>query len=97
MQLMRNDDFVMTLRLRYFTWCLTLIALITTAADDIHKYFFHCFSEKIRLDVSSESSSKDKNKKIKCRLLQFLFGALRVKCCDVFRNSLRIMSTVANL
>ena len=24
-------------------------------------------------------SSKDKSKKIKCRLLQFLFGALRVK------------------
>ena len=24
---------------------------ITTAADDIHKYFFHFFSEKIRLDV----------------------------------------------
>ena len=47
----------------------------------------------IRLDVSSESSvrqrihmknqalfsSKDKSKKLKCRLLQFLFGALRVK------------------
>ena len=69
---------------------LTLKAPITTAADDIHKYFFHCFSEKIRLDVSSESSAsqrilmkhqalKDKSKKIKCRLLQFLFGALRVK------------------
>ena len=56
-----------------------------TAADDIH-----CFSEKIRLDASSQSSarqrihmkkallsSKDKSKK--CRLLQFLFGALRVK------------------
>ena len=55
--------------------------------------FFHCFSEKIRLDVPSESSarqgihmknqalfsSKDKSKKIKCHLLQFLFGALRVK------------------
>ena len=54
--------------------------------------FFHCFSEKIRLDVSSESSawqrihtknqalfsSKDKSKKIKCGLLKFLFGALRV-------------------
>ena len=54
---------------------------------------FHCFSEKIRLDVSSESSarqrihmknqalfsSKDKSKKLKCRLLQFLFAALRVK------------------
>ena len=53
----------------------------------------YCFSEKIRLDVSSESSarqrihmtnqalfsSKDKSKKLKCRLLQFLFGALRVK------------------
>ena len=72
---------------------LTLKALITTAADDIHKYFFHCFSEKIRLEVSSESSarqrihmknqalfsSKDKSKKLKCHLLQFLFGTLRVK------------------
>ena len=63
-----------------------------TAADDIHKYFFHCFSEKIRLDVSSESSagqrihmknqalysSKDESKKLECRLLQFLFGTLSV-------------------
>ena len=53
---------------------------------------FSLFSEKISLDVSSESSakqrihmknqalfsSKDKSKKLKCRLLQFLFGALRV-------------------
>ena len=64
---------------------------ITTAADDIHKYFFHCFSEKIRLDVSSESSArihmknqasfslKDTSKKLKWCLLQFLFGAFRVK------------------
>ena len=65
---------------------------ITTAADDIHKYFFHCFSEKIRLDVSSKSSARQrihmKNqalfsskeyKKLKCRLLHFLFGTLRVK------------------
>ena len=36
---------------------LTLKELITTAADDIHKYFFHCFTEKIRLDVSSEASA----------------------------------------
>ena len=71
---------------------LTLKVAITTAADNIHKDFFHCFSEKIRLDVSSESSarqrihmknqalfsSKDKSKKLKCCLLQFLFGALRV-------------------
>ena len=66
---------------------LTLKTPITTAADDIHKYFFHCFSEKIRLDVSGESSarhmknqalvsSKDKSKKL--NLLQFLFGALKV-------------------
>ena len=62
-----------------------------TTADDIHKYF-SLILEKIRLDVSSESSarqrihmknqalfsSKDKSKKLKCRLLQFLFGALRV-------------------
>ena len=30
-------------------------------------------------------SSKDKSKKLKCRLLQFLFGALRVNKLDVFR------------
>ena len=53
------------------------------------------FSEGIRLDVSSEScarqrihmenqvlfSSKDKSKKLKCHLLQFLFGALWIKTC----------------
>ena len=39
---------------------LTLKAPITTAADGIHKYFFHCFSEKIRLDVSSESSGRQR-------------------------------------
>ena len=54
---------------------------------------FHGFSEKIRFDVLSESSArqrihmkiedlfslKDTSKKLKCRLLQFLFGPLRVK------------------
>ena len=39
---------------------LILKALITTAADDIHKYFFHCFLEKIRLDVSSESIARQR-------------------------------------
>ena len=72
---------------------LTLKAPVTTAADDIHKYFSIVFSEKIRLDVSSESSarqrihmknqalfsSKGKSKKLKCHLLQYLFGPLRVK------------------
>ena len=67
---------------------LTLKVPITTAADN-----FHCFAEKIRLDVSSESSarqrihmknqallsSKDKSEKLKSRLLHFLFGALGVK------------------
>ena len=71
----------------------TLKAPVTTAADDIHKYFFIVFQRKRRLDVSSKSSarqrihrknqalvsSKDKSIKLKCRLLQFLFGALRFK------------------
>ena len=67
---------------------LTLKAPTTTAADDIHKYFsFFFLSEKIRIDVSSESSArqrihmknqalfslKDKSKKSKCHLLQFFF------------------------
>ena len=36
----------------------TLKAPITTAADDIHKYFFNVFQQKIMLDVSSESSER---------------------------------------
>ena len=72
---------------------LALKALITTAADDIHKYFLLVLLRKLDLIFSSESSarqrihmknqalfsSKVKSKKIKCRLLQFLFGALRGK------------------
>ena len=62
---------------------LTLKAPITIAADDIHKYFFIVFSEKIRqriyLQHQALFSSKDKSEKLKCRLLQYLFGALRVK------------------
>ena len=71
----------MLCRSKFF--CLTLKAPITTAQ----------LSGKIRLDVSSESSagqrihiknqalfsSKDKSKKLKCCLLQFLFGCFRVK------------------
>ena len=32
-------------------------------------------------------SSKDKSKKLKCRLQQFLFGALRVKIVDEKREN----------
>ena len=82
---------------------------ITTAADDIHKLFFHYFSEKIKLDVSSDSSarqrihmknqalfsSKDKSKKLKCRLLQFLFGALKVKVNEyTFRGDNSIFASL---
>ena len=63
-----------------------------TAADDIYKYIFHCFSEKIRIDFSSESSArqrsrminqallslKDKSQKNKMLSAAILFGALRV-------------------
>ena len=68
------------------------LAPITTAADGIHEHFFIVFFfKKIRLDVSTESSqavfsSKDKIKKLKCRLLQFLFGALRVNCVVKYRK-----------
>ena len=37
-----------------------IIVLTLKAPNDIHKYFFHCFSEKIRLDVSSESSARQR-------------------------------------
>ena len=42
-----------------FLFLLTLKAPITTAADDIHKYF-SLFSEKIRLDVSSDFSARQR-------------------------------------
>ena len=31
-------------------------------------------------------SSKNKSNKLKCRLLQFLFGTLRIKYCLVFKE-----------
>ena len=71
---------------------LTLKAPSKIAADDTFIFFYFYLLKKIRLDVSCESSarqrihmksqalfsSKDKSKRLKCRLLQFLFGALRV-------------------
>ena len=33
------------------------MAPITTAADDSLEYFFHCFSDKIMLEISCESSA----------------------------------------
>ena len=66
--------------------CLTLKEPITTAADDIHTYFFIVFqriifsaNQRIHMKNQDLFSSKDKSKKLKCRLLQFLFGALRIK------------------
>ena len=43
---------------RIQTVSLTLKAPIMTAAN-IYKYFFHCFFEKIRLDISYESDSHE--------------------------------------
>ena len=64
---------------------LTLKAPITTAADDIRKYFFIVF-QRISVESSARQRSLMKNqalfslkdKKLKCRLLQFLFGTLRI-------------------
>ena len=36
-------------------------------------------------------SSKDKSKKLKCRLLQVLFGALRVKSRSYFERALLLL------
>ena len=58
----------------------TFTVPIMTAADDNHKFLFHWFSAMQRIHMKSQAlfSSKDKSKKLKCRLLQFLFGALKV-------------------
>ena len=44
----------------FFSGTLTLKAPLTTAADDIHKYFFIFFSEKIDFDISCESSARQR-------------------------------------
>ena len=41
---------------------LTLKAPITAATDNVYK-LFHCFSEKIRLDISCESSARQSHMK----------------------------------
>ena len=49
---------LVVIMIRRFVHGLTIKAPITAAADDIHIYiYFYCFSEKIKLDVSSESSA----------------------------------------
>ena len=79
------------MRTKVISLCICLA--LKAPVDDIHKYFFIVFSGKIRLDISCESSdrqrihtkhktlfsSRDKSEKLKCCLLQFLFGALMVK------------------
>ena len=64
-----------------------LKAPITTAADDIHTYFFivFFFSEKRRLDVSSESSARQRinMKKIQPYCLRKMkVKNLNVVCCN---------------
>ena len=69
---------------------------------------FHFFSEEIRFDVSNESSARqrihmknqalfsleDKSKKLKCCLLQLLFGALSVKADASCNNMDPIISEI---
>ena len=65
--------------MKYSGVFLTLKAPITTTADDIHKYFFIvlCFAfagQRIHMKNQALFSLKDKSKKWKFRLLQFLCG-----------------------
>ena len=42
--------------------------------------------QRIHMNNQALFFSKDKSKKLKCRLLQFLFGALRVKFCEAIKR-----------
>ena len=57
-------------------YTLTFKEPITTAADDIHKYVFIVFSEKIRLDVSSESSARQR---IHIKIKPYFLQKIKVK------------------
>ena len=91
---------------------LTLKVPIMTAADresdtqqmtftNIFSLFFRenktwCFKW-ILWKIKPLFSSKDKSKKLKCCLLQFLFGALRVKCLSWFTWPLNMEVMLGNL
>ena len=51
--------------------------------------------QRIQIKNQALFSSKDKSKKLKCRLLQFLFGALRVKRCGLYQLS-NLVTCVVN-
>ena len=64
---------------------MTLKAPVTTTTDDIHKYFFIFFSEKIRLDISCESFARQRihmklqalfSLKNKCKKIKVLSAAI---------------------
>ena len=65
---------------------LTLKAPITTAADDIHIYFFLFFSEEIRLDVSSVPSARQRiqMKKIKAYLIRKIQVKIKMSSAAIF-------------
>ena len=67
----------MYLRMMAILWAptLTLKAPIRKAADDIHKYFF-IISEKIRLDVSNESSARQR---IHIKIKRYFLRKIKVK------------------
>ena len=45
--------------------------------------------QRIRLKHQALCSLKDKSEKLKCRLLQFLFGALKVGSCPINDNPVK--------
>ena len=66
---------------------LFLKAPITTAADEIYKYFFHCFLEKIRFDVLSESSPKQR---LHMKIQAYFLPKIKVKNKNVFSCNFRL-------
>ena len=70
----------------FFFFCKCLLTLevpITTAEDDIHKYFFIVFQKKIRLDVSKESSAGQRiHMKIKPYFLREIKSKNQNVCCN---------------
>ena len=73
------------------TYLLAHKAPITTVADDIHKYFYIVFQRKLNLmfQVIQIKPYFLRKIKVKCRLLQFLFIALKIySLVDNIKNDL---------
>ena len=68
------------------TWCFKRILCLAEDSLETSSLIWHLARQRIHLKQQALFSSTDKSTKLKCRLLQLLFGALRVNMSQVYED-----------